>query len=661
GGASGSGSAFGGGVGSAGTGGGMGAGGAIFLHRGTLNAMNCTFTGNTAQGGTGNDNGSGFGGALFNLNGIITLDSCTLAANTVSGTGGAGGVGSAGGGAVYNLAFGNVIETGGASTASLTLRSSILADTNGGSDLINNKVNGTQTNIATVDVGGRNIVESSDLSGGTTVGALFSNADPLLYPLANNGGPTQTIALRASSPAIDTGDTTLTTDQRGVARPVDLPDSTYPNFSSGSDIGAFEVRVVDLPGTLQFSSATYSVNEGDGTATITVQRVGGQKGPIVVRATTGNGTATASTLLQSGDYTATYPSLRWEHGDTADKSFTVPILDDSRDESDETINLALLNPSGGAVLGSPNKAVLTITDNDGGKPDLLVRRESELDVAYVGDNVYQSIPADPQVKSQLTEPGVAASYRVRVQNDGTLNRSFVLKAVQSGSGFTTIYKTGTTDITAAITSSSGYTLAPLSPNLIASATIYVAVIPLRSQAPGAEHLSTINVFGDSSDTTVRDSVKMSTTVRPTADLLIKLSTETAAGFHINDEYQTVPSGGQVRVDPATPGSTLSYDVQVQNDSPSTRRFVLRGLGASGGFTVTYRNSLNNDITAAMLSNSGYTTGLLLSGGSETITVEVTPSSGTPGGSFKDVTVRAFLTATDVTPRDAVRARTTVAP
>jgi len=61
----------------------------------------------------------------------------------------------------------------------------------------------------------------------------ISSADPLLLPLASNGGPTHTHALRATecgidsctpgSPAIDAADNTAcpATDQRGVARPFD--------------------------------------------------------------------------------------------------------------------------------------------------------------------------------------------------------------------------------------------------------------------------------------------------------------------------------------------------------------------------------------------------------------------------------------------------------
>jgi hypothetical protein len=62
-----------------------------------------------------------------------------------------------------------------------------------------------------------------------------ATADPVLRPLQNNGGPTDTMALGAGSPAIDaipaTGAGCTPRDQRGVARPQ----------GPGCDIGAFEV------------------------------------------------------------------------------------------------------------------------------------------------------------------------------------------------------------------------------------------------------------------------------------------------------------------------------------------------------------------------------------------------------------------------------------
>jgi len=73
---------------------------------------------------------------------------------------------------------------------------------------------------------------------GITTGNLL-NLDPLLGPLQDNGGPTPTRALLPSSPAIDAGTIGgLNTDQRGIARPIDIP--SLPNAADGSDIGAYE-------------------------------------------------------------------------------------------------------------------------------------------------------------------------------------------------------------------------------------------------------------------------------------------------------------------------------------------------------------------------------------------------------------------------------------
>jgi len=57
------------------------------------------------------------------------------------------------------------------------------------------------------------------------------------------GGPTQTRALLAGSPAIDAGDSSgSNSDQRGLFRRVDF--DAYPNAGDFSDIGAFEYQDV---------------------------------------------------------------------------------------------------------------------------------------------------------------------------------------------------------------------------------------------------------------------------------------------------------------------------------------------------------------------------------------------------------------------------------
>lgn len=64
-----------------------------------------------------------------------------------------------------------------------------------------------------------------------------------LGPLVNNGGSTPTHALQSGSIAIDKGhSSTLTTDQRGAARPCDLGAIANATGGDGGDIGAFEVQ-----------------------------------------------------------------------------------------------------------------------------------------------------------------------------------------------------------------------------------------------------------------------------------------------------------------------------------------------------------------------------------------------------------------------------------
>jgi hypothetical protein len=77
---------------------------------------------------------------------------------------------------------------------------------------------------------GHNI--DSIAEGALTNATSLNGVNPGLAPLANNGGPTPTMALLPGSPAIDAADLAdfPATDQRGVPRP----------FGPAPDIGAFE-------------------------------------------------------------------------------------------------------------------------------------------------------------------------------------------------------------------------------------------------------------------------------------------------------------------------------------------------------------------------------------------------------------------------------------
>jgi hypothetical protein len=114
----------------------------------------------------------------------------------------------------------------------------------------------------------------------------------------------------------------------------------------------------DGAGSFRFTSATYTVAEDAGTAIITVQRVGGSSGGVVVPYTIADGTAVAGT-----HYINTPGSLAFASGETS-KSFTVTLIDDDLVQPSRTVILTLGAPSGSAGLTAPSQATLTIVDDD---------------------------------------------------------------------------------------------------------------------------------------------------------------------------------------------------------------------------------------------------------------------------------------------------------
>lgn len=187
-------------------------GGAIFSAAGVLVATNSTFTGNGASVGWSFYSTAGCGGAVFNAGSRLELVNVTLAGNTV------------GGGYCYS----STCAVAGAIYGGATLTNTIVA----------RGAAGANCSGAFVD-GGHDL----DSDGTCGVGPA---TDPLLDAagLADNGGPTRTIALQETSPAIDAADggvcaaePVMGVDQRGYQRP--------GTGASACSIGAFEY---DSPG-----------------------------------------------------------------------------------------------------------------------------------------------------------------------------------------------------------------------------------------------------------------------------------------------------------------------------------------------------------------------------------------------------------------------------
>ncbi len=219
------------------------AGGGIDNFFGTVSMSQTTIAGNTASG----KNSEG-GGGIANGDGTLTVDKSTISGNsTNSGTGGS---------AIFNILTTSVSNsTISGNTSPRTSASVLNSDTltlsyvtiaSNSAGIVNSgSVTATGTIIADSTQGpncfGNRFQEpfGFNLDSGTSCQLSqptdLTGTDPLLAKLASNGGPTQTQALEAASPAIDGGGTSANgcppTDQRGVTRPQ----------GPACDIGAFEL------------------------------------------------------------------------------------------------------------------------------------------------------------------------------------------------------------------------------------------------------------------------------------------------------------------------------------------------------------------------------------------------------------------------------------
>lgn len=106
-------------------------------------------------------------------------------------------------------------------------------------------------------------------------------------------------------------------------------------------------------GSVLFSAESYSAVEKDERATITVLRRNGYERTITVKYTTGDSTATGGS-----DYTISSGTMTFAPNESS-KTFVVPILQDTLQESEEKLNLTLSDVSGG-MLGSQAASVLFI-------------------------------------------------------------------------------------------------------------------------------------------------------------------------------------------------------------------------------------------------------------------------------------------------------------
>ncbi len=208
---------------------GLAHGGGIYNHSGaSLTILNSTLSGNFTEISVANGSG-GFdatGGGIHHAGSSLTIINSTIAGNGAVVT--SSGSGFALGGGVYADAPLQIWN----STISANLVSGTVTEGSGISFDVSGELNNS---IVSSNTGATNV------EGAFSGGSNLIDVDPMLGPLADNGGPTLTMALLPGSPAIDAGDNTDAPefDQRGPG---------FPRIVNGTiDIGAFEVQATAIP------------------------------------------------------------------------------------------------------------------------------------------------------------------------------------------------------------------------------------------------------------------------------------------------------------------------------------------------------------------------------------------------------------------------------
>jgi Ca2+-binding RTX toxin-like protein len=212
---------------------------------------NSTISNNTAS-VTGGASGNGGGISTTGNQGTIEITNSTISGNHADNHGGgawwstaAGGTGNA---TLTNVTVTNntadqdndVAGQGGGfaqSTAAVTLRNTIVAGNFNSTASVRDDISGSVISSSSFNLIGDGTGSTGLVDGvnSNQVGAGATPIDPLLGPLTNNLGPTETHALQSASPAIDAANnaTCPAFDQRGISRPI----------GPTCDIGAFEASL----------------------------------------------------------------------------------------------------------------------------------------------------------------------------------------------------------------------------------------------------------------------------------------------------------------------------------------------------------------------------------------------------------------------------------
>ncbi len=563
-----------------------------------------------------------------------------MAANVQGGAAGAGGSGLPGGASGSAGSFG-VASGGGAyvGAGSADFENSTVAGNAVGSS--GGSSGGGVVNSATVTAGNTLFADNSapsapDFSGGlisngfnlfgNTSGASglastdLQNVNPDLAALQNNGGPTDTMALLAGSPAIDAGNPNYSTnatdyDQRGPG---------YPRiFNGGLDIGAFEVGPIAItvtslsglagtydPSTQQATTLAAAVNEAntynDGD---TIVFSAGLTGPIDLNPNDSGNAGAVGTLTLSRNMTIQGPgdnAITIDGGTASGNSNNVEVLSVNSGVTAYLNNLVIANGDttnsnsnglttrgGGGISNDGTLTVTNCTFDNNSAPD-------DGDYGYGGGGIYNQGILTVTNSTFDNNSAPADGYGGGINNnDGTLtatNCTFDNNSASFGGGG--IYDSGTMTVTN-------------------------CTFDNNNSDPGG------GILGDSGMMTVADCTFDNNSAGSGSGGGICLNYGTLTVTNCTFYNNSAGGGGGISTDATLTTLTVTNSTFYKNSAS----YAGGGIGNLGTLTVTNSTFDNNSAPNATWDYAYVGCGGILNGGGGTVTLTNTLLANDTGGDY----------------------------
>ncbi len=500
-----------------------------FENGGTLTLTNSTVSGNSASsvGGiynygtltltnstvSGNSVSNDVGGILNQ--GTLTLSNSTVSSNSASDDGGG----------IYNygtLTLGNSTVSGNSASSygggifnygSLTAKNSIVANNAGGNCYLS----------LTITSQGHNLSDDAScaFAGTGDLNSTAAGLDP--GGLKANGGPTQTIALLASSPAVnaiplspvnyctDTNGNPVTTDQRGTTRPqgpacdigaYELSRTsqtisfTQPAPASATYNSSFTVAATGgasgnpvtftSSGVCSNSGATYTMTSGAGTCSVIANQAGlgnYSAAPQIIE------TVTATPVAQSITFTTSAPSNA-----VYNSSFTVAATGGASENPLAFTSSGVCTNSGATYTMTSGTGTCSVIANQGGNGNYAAATQltETITAAPLSQTITFTVPAPATAKSgdtfNVAATGGASGNPVTFTNAGT--------CTVSGAMYTMTSDAGTCTVIANEAGNNNYAAATQVKEIVTAVKVVTKIKPTVTftGAPGSAHyLSTFTV------------------------------------------------------------------------------------------------------------------------------------------------------------------------